>query len=470
MTGGLYIPPTPAASSTPLSYFARLRRLLSNPLEAWPQEVFEQRFWSQPGIGLHGRRYLYVLDPDAVRDVLLDKAQDFSKGTISRRLLGPLVGDALLTAEGAEWKWQRQAVAPAFRHERLLSVAPIASNAAEKLISRWRTATHGAVRDVSNDMIEATFDVILRSLLSGDDGVDVPRASQALATYLETIGRPTLLDLVGLPTWARVLLQPRGSSARRYLHSTMAEVIAARRSDVRTKDDLLSLLLGASDPETGRPMDDATLRDNLLTFVAAGHETTATALTWALYLVSRHPATEEELLAEVRSVAADAPIGAEHIEHLAFTRQVLLESMRLYPPVPALPRTALRETTIAGMNVSAGTIVLIPIYALHRHRSLWVTPDAFDPGRFSPAHSRGRHRFAYLPFGGGPRICIGMGFAMIEAVAMLASFVRAARFSHDSSHRIRPMMGITLRPEGGMPMRISLREDHLTSAKAPHDG
>lgn len=458
------------ASPTPLAYFARLRRLLSNPLEAWPEDVFEQRFWSQPGPGLHGRRYLYVLDPDAIGDVLLGKAQDFSKGTITRRLLGPLVGDALLTAEGAHWKWQRHAVASAFRYDRLLSVAPIASQAAEKVVSRWRLAASDTVHDVSKDMIGATFDVILNGLLSGGEGIDVERTSRELATYLETIGRPTLLDLFGLPSWTRVLLQPRGARARNYLRRAMGEVVTARRTHLGPTNDLLSMLFDARDPETGQPMSGDILRDNLLTFVAAGHETTATALTWALYLVSGHPPVEAKLLEEVRRVAAHGPIVAEHIKHLVFTRQVLLESMRLYPPAPALPRTALRDTTIAGMSVGAGTIILIPIYALHRHRSLWTAPDTFDPGRFSPARSQGRHRFVYLPFGGGQRICIGMGFALIEAVAMLATFVRAAEFSHDSSHRIRPIMGITLRPEGGMPMRISRREAPGHWQRPDHDG
>jgi cytochrome P450 len=163
------------------------------------------------------------------------------------------------------------------------------------------------------------------------------------------------------------------------------------------------------------------------------------------------------VLEEVRRVAGAAPIGPEHIDSLVFTKQVIQEAMRLFPPVAVVPRAAVRDTQIGSERLGAGTVALVPIYALHRHRLLWDAPDAFDPDRFAPERSKGRHRFAYLPFGGGQRICIGMSFAMIEAVAMLATFVRSARFAHDPAHAIRPLVRITMRPQGGMPMRVAMR-------------
>jgi cytochrome P450 len=204
-------------------------------------------------------------------------------------------------------------------------------------------------------------------------------------------------------------------------------------------------------------MSDEDLRDNLITFISAGHETTALTLTWALYLISQHPPTETRLVEEIASVAGNEPIGPQHIEHLTFTKHVVQEAMRLFPPVAILPRAAERDTMVGAVSVKAGTTLLIPIYALHRHRLLWSEPDAFDPDRFASEKTGSRHKFAYLPFGGGPRGCIGLNFAMIEAVAMLATFVRSAHFTHDPAHKIRPLMRITMRPQGGMPMQVTFR-------------
>jgi cytochrome P450 len=372
-------------------------------------------------------------------------------------LLRPALGDAILTAEGPHWRWQRQAAAPAFRHERLLSMTPLMTRAAEDTLARWRSADTAAPRDIARDMVRTTFDVILHTMLSGGEGLDIEEASREIEIYLQTMGRPTLVDVFGLPAWLRVLTQPRGARASEYLRRTIAAIVKRRRAEGPGRDDLVDMLMQAVDPETGRQMSDDDLRDNIITFIAAGHETTAMALTWALYLVSSHKPTEQRVLDEVRRVAGDAPIGPEHIEGLVFTKQVIQETMRLFPPVAVLPRAAERDTKIAGQSVQVGTTVLVPIYALHRHRRLWDDPDTFDPDRFAPELNAKRHRFAYLPFGGGPRICIGMSFAMIEATAILATFIRGAHFTHDPAHAIRPLVRITMRPQGGMPMFVSPR-------------
>jgi cytochrome P450 len=454
---GRFVPPRVTPPSAPLPFARAVAKLLDNPIEAWPQAVYEERYWRPRSLGVPGWRYLYVLDPDAIRDVLLEKQQDFSKGVVFRRMLRPALGEAILTAEGAQWRWQRQAAAPAFRHDRLLAMTPSMARAAEATLARWRAGAPGACHDISRDMVRTTFDVILETMLSGGEGLDIERTSREIGAYLETLGRPSLADLLGLPAWLRVASKPRGARALRYLQRAVADVVKQRRAEGSARIDLVSMLLRAVDPETGRQMSDEDLRDNIMTFISAGHETTALALTWALYLVSNHRATEERLLEEVNAVAGNAPIGPEHIERLAFTRQVVQEAMRLFPPVAVLPRAAERDAMIADLRVEAGTTLLIPIYALHRHRALWTDADVFDPDRFAPDKVAARHRFAYLPFGGGPRICIGMSFAMIESTAMLATFVRGARFVHDPNHQIRPLVRITLRPEGGMPMRVTMR-------------
>jgi cytochrome P450 len=204
-------------------------------------------------------------------------------------------------------------------------------------------------------------------------------------------------------------------------------------------------------------MDDGLLRDNLLTFIGAGHETTALSLTWSLYLLGLDPVTARRVRAEVAEIAGEGTVTHELAERMAFTRQVVQEAMRLYPPLPLMTRMAGEDVEAGGVAIKAGTFVFIPIYALHRHRRLWRDADAFDPDRFGPEESAGRHRFAYLPFGGGPRVCIGQTFAMIEAVAILATLVRGAELTPDPGHRIRPLVRVSMRPQGGMPMTLRLR-------------
>jgi cytochrome P450 len=448
------IPPSVAPPPRQLPYWRAYATFLDNPIEAWPRQVYEEKMWA-PRDPLW--RVLYVCDPAAIRQVLLDEQEKFDKGDIFRRMLKPAVGDGILTAEGAHWRWQRQAAAPAFRHDRIAAMTPHMARAGETALKRWRAAGEGARIDIAADMVRTTFDVILDTMLSGGEGFDIAEASREIGVYLETLGKPGLADVVGAPIWIRSLLQPRGRRATRYLREMVSAVIARRRASGETRGDLLDMLLASVDPETGRAMSDVDVRDNLITFIGAGHETTALALTWALYLVGRHPPTEARILEEVRAVAGAATLDADHIARLTFTRQVVLEAMRLYPPVAILPRVCRETTTLGERPVTPGTLIIMPIYALHRHRLLWDNPDAFDPDRFAPEKGLEKRRFAYMPFGAGPRICIGMQFALMEATAILATLVRGARVTPDPDHRIRPLVRITMRPEGGMPMTVRLR-------------
>jgi cytochrome P450 len=448
-----FIPPSVAAPPRQLPYWRAIATFLDNPIEAWPRQIYEEKTWS-PRDPVW--RILYICDPDAIRQVMLDEQPKFDKGAIFRRMLAPALGEAMLTAEGAHWKWQRQAAAPAFRHDRIAAMVPLMSRAAEATLKRWR-ARDGARIDVAEDMVHTTFDVILDTMLSGGEGFDIAEASREISVYLHTIGKPNLGDLAGAPAWLRTMFQPRGVRATRYLQRIVSEVIERRRASGQVRGDLLDMLLSAVDPETGRAMSDTDVRDNLITFIGAGHETTALALTWALYLIGRHPPTEKRIVEEVARVAGEASIDADHVSKLTFTRQVVLEAMRLYPPVALLPRVAREATMLGDQRVERGTLILIPIYALHRHRLLWDNPDAFDPDRFAPEKGLEKRRFAYMPFGAGPRICIGMQFALMEATAILATLVRGAHVTPDPDHRIRPLVRITMRPEGGMPMTVKMR-------------
>lgn len=437
----------------PLPYWHAVFKLLDNPIEAWPKAVYEEPHYLR---GDERQMFLYATDPAMLKDILLDRMAAFPKDWMFDRVTKPALGEGLLTAQGEDWKWQRRAAAPAFRPDNVAAMTPVMSAAAEAALCRWRDKGEGARLDIAAEMTAITFQVVLDTMLSGGEGIDVPAAARRITDYLETLGKVTPADLLRWPLWTRVALAPRGYRAMVYLKTMMDRMVARRRREA-ARGDLVDLLMAAEDPESGRRMDDALLRDNLLTFIAAGHETTALALTWSLFLVGSHPPTAGRIRAEIAAVAGEGAITHAHVERLAFTRQVVQEAMRLYPSLPLMSRMCVEDVEAGGVKVPKGTFVFIPIYAIHRHRRLWPDPDAFDPDRFSPEASARRHRFAYLPFGGGPRVCIGQTFAMTEAVTVLATLVRGATLEPDPGHRIRPLVRVSMRPQGGLPMTLRLR-------------
>jgi cytochrome P450 len=446
-------PPSVTPPEAPLPYWHAVFKLLDNPIEAWPKAVYEEPHYLR---GDERQMFLYATDPAMLKDILLDRMAAFPKDWMFDRVTKPALGEGLLTAQGEDWKWQRRAAAPAFRPDNVAAMTPVMSAAAEAALARWRDKGEGARLDVAAEMTAITFQVVLDTMLSGGEGIDVPAAARRITDYLETLGKVTPADLLRWPLWTRVALAPRGYRAMVYLKAMMDRMVARRRREA-ARGDLVDLLMDAEDPESGRRMDDALLRDNLLTFIAAGHETTALALTWSLFLVGSHPPTAARMRAEIAAVAGEDTITHAHVEQLAFTRQVAQEAMRLYPSLPLMSRMCVEDVEAGGVHVPKGTFVFIPIYAIHRHRRLWPNPDAFDPDRFSPEASARRPRFAYLPFGGGPRVCIGQTFAMTEAVTVLATLVRGATLEPDPGHRIRPLVRVSMRPQGGMPMTLRFR-------------
>ena len=446
-------PPAVNPPDAPLPYFHSLWKLLDNPIEAWSRAVYEEPYVLR---GDDKQWFLYATDPAMLKDILLDKVDAFPKDWMFDRVTKPALGEGLLTAQGEHWRWQRRAAAPGFRPDNVAAMTPVMVQAAEAALGRWRDMGEGARLDIATEMTAITFQVILETMLSGGEGIDVPVAARKITDYLETLGKVTPADLLQWPLWTRVALAPRGYRAMVFLKAMVDRMVARRRKEAE-RGDLVDLLMQAQDPESGRRMDDVLLRDNLLTFIGAGHETTALALTWSLYLVGRDPETAGRVRAEVAAVAGDATLTHDHVERLVFTRQVVQEAMRLYPSLPLMSRMCGEDVEAGGLSVKKGTFVFIPIYAIHRHRRLWRDPDVFDPDRFGPAESAGRHRFAYLPFGGGPRVCIGQTFALVEAVAILATLVRGATLEPDPGHRIRPLVRVSMRPQGGMPMTLRLR-------------
>jgi cytochrome P450 len=435
----------------PLSFFTRL---LKNPLRILPAAAYEEEIvWADRA----GRLVCWITDPGLIKAVLLDKRDVFERTSVTQRLLGPLLGNGVLTADGADWKWQRQTAAPVFRHHDLLSFVPVIAEAAERLASQWRQGDAGATRNIDRDMTLVTFDVISHTLLPGGESHVGPLIGRANVDYQKPLGWQMAYANFKIPAWVPHPGWLTMQQARRRLRSAVAALVAERRANPTGKDDLLQRLANAKNPETGAQMPDELLIDNLLTFFMAGHETTAKALTWTLFLLARAPHWGDRIAEEVRQVAGDGPLKPEHIDKLVITTQVLKESMRLYPPAPIMSRQARVDSELGGVPIKAGTQIIIPIYAIQRHRRRWTNPDHFEPGRFTPEAEAQIPRYHYMPFGAGPRICIGMAFALIEGIAILATLARAASFGVAPGSDPEPISRITLRPAGGMPLSVHLR-------------
>jgi cytochrome P450 len=431
------------------------RTFLRNFIEIFPRSVYER------GLTRIKQGFidtLVICDPKLIQDVLVDRADVFRLDPVSRRTLATFTGESsIFLAEGAEWRWQRRAVAPTFRHEALLSFVPVFAEMAARQIARWRSAPPNTPIDVFAAVHETTFDVIVETMLGGASAFDSDDYRRALTAIQDAAVWQSLFALFMLPRWTPFPGRKREARARAHLHQQMKRIVASRRARPSAKPDLLDLLLAAKDAETGRGLSDDELATNLIAFVNAGHESTAAALTWTLWLVARDPALQQTLVDEVAAVAGENPIAATHLDGLALCRQAIQESMRLYPPGTALARQATSNTRLGDQDVTTSTMILIPIFALHRHRLLWDHPDRFDLNRFAPAAVKARPRHAYLPFSAGQRVCIGASFAMMEATVMLASVLRAFRLRPLPGFKPRPIARLSLLPEGGMPLLVEPR-------------
>ncbi|HEY8565593.1 MAG TPA: cytochrome P450 [Beijerinckiaceae bacterium] len=449
-------PPVPPLLDEPLGLFEFLRRVRANPLATWAPEHFEKPIVA--GDGPLGR-ITVVSDPAAIRTILVDEASRYRKDELQRRVLNPGLGQGLLMAEGEEWRLQRRTLAPLFNPRTVASFAPAMGESAERLVRRWRRRGSGQVLDVALEMTRVTLDVLERTIFTQGLSRDPDALGRAITRYFEALGPVDPLDLFGLPGWIPRIGRFRARPAIRYFEEVVGELIAARRRRLgeEAPRDLLTLLLEAADPETGRGLSDVEVAANIVTFIGAGHETTANALTWSLYLLSQDVVARERVEAEADAVLGDGPVTVEALPQLAFTRAVLEESMRLFPPVPFMSRSPIQDERLGELKVPRRSLVVIAPYVLHRHRRLWDEPDAFRPERFLPENRGAIDRFAYLPFGAGPRVCIGASFSIQEATIILATIARAARLALADDRPVMPLHRVTLRPEGGVAMRLALR-------------
>ncbi len=450
-------PPAPTPRERPLGVLGMIAALRRNPIEIWTRRHYEEPVLV--GRSILGERAV-VSDPEGVRRIFLDNAANYRKDDLQLRILKPGLGEGLLTAEGENWRAQRRSLAPLFTPRQVAAFAEAMAASTREGVARFGRRRPGAQVDMHEEMSRLTLEILEHTLFSQGLGRETGEFQKAVNVYFNTVGRVDPFDLLGLPQFLPRLGRLRGQATLEWFAGAVDDIIVARRKLIAdggaAPRDILTLLLQAQDPETGRGMREEDLRSNIVTFIGAGHETTANALTWTFYLLSQSPEWRGEVEAE-----ADAQMNAGPIEELAermpVTRAVLEESLRLYPPAAFLSRAAIADDVVCGKKIRAGAVVTVSPFLLHRHKTLWDRPDVFDPTRFLGENREKIDRFAYIPFGAGPRVCIGMGFALQEAIIVLAHLTRAFRFDLAPGHAVRPVQRITLRPQGGMPMLVTPR-------------
>ncbi len=401
------------------------------------------------------RRGYLITNPGDVRHVLQDNARNYRKSPLYDKLRVSL-GNGLLTSEGEFWLRQRRIAQPAFHRQRISALAGVMAEAAREVAAHWRTlASEGLPVDVADEMMRLTRTVVLRALLGADLGPFPERVDRAWAIINQHIGESfwSLGFTDRLPT-ARYR---RFQAARAVLHGAVDHVISQRRRDLSDTGDLLSMLLSARDEDTGETMTDDQVRVEVTTFLLAGQETTSLALTWTWYLLSQHEGAQRRLEEEIDGVLGGRPPEYADLVNLPYTRMVIDEAMRLYPPAWGFSRQALADDELGGFPLPRGWLAFVVPYVLHRLPAFWDDPDAFDPERFLPERSADRPTFAYLPFGAGPRQCIGNHFAQIELHLTMATLAQGHRLRLAPGHAVEPWPLITLRPRSGMPMIVERR-------------
>ena len=406
-----------------------------------------------------GPKVLYIFNhPDHAKHVLADNAANYHKGigyVEARRALG----DGLLTSEGELWRKQRRTIQPVFQHKRVAAQAPVIAAEATRLVERLRTHIGGGPVDVLHELTGLTLAVLGMALLDTELG-----AFDSIGARFEAVQDQAMFEMQTLgmvPMWLPLPHQRRFRRARKELATIVDQLVDDRLASPRADgDDVLTRLIVSSREEPDPRVGERRMRDELVTLLLAGHETTASTLGWTLHLLDEHPDVLARLRAEVIDVLGDRQPSHADLERLPYTSMVLQETMRLYPPVWILTRNAQADDEIGGYHVPAGSDVLICPYTLHRHPALWPDPERFDPERFDPALTTNRPRYAYIPFGAGPRFCVGSHLGLLEATIVLATIVRELRLTKEPGRPVVAEPMLSLRIRGGLPMTVHEMAGH----------
>jgi cytochrome P450 len=395
-----------------------------------------------------------VFHPTDVKHVLQENHFNYSKDTYLFSLLRPVVGLGLFTNNGQSWLHQRRLIQPAFHRQHLATFATVMTSATTDLLADWHNAARQArPLDVAREMTWLTLRVVGQALFSVDLSDEADSVGQAFTALLTPLSAYLFNPIppLSIPTPRNRHIQ----QSMRALDGVVHAIITARRDEGR--NDLVTMLLAARDAETGAGMSDKQLRDEVMTLLIAGHETTANLLTWTWHLLAQHPEAEQRLHAELASVLGGRIPTVEDLPRLGYTRMVLEESLRLYPPAAGFNRKALADDEVGGYHVPANMLIWLSPHVTHRHPEFWDDPETFEPERFSPERAASRPHFAYFPFGGGPRQCIGNNFAMMEAQLVLATIAQRYRLRPVPGQRVEPQVLLALRPRNGLPMTLHER-------------
>ena len=452
-----FVPPFPARPTKPLSPLQVLVAGRRNLLSMFEEADYEHQFFSSRVLS---RRIFVCNSPDTVAQAFIALHENFQRKTPQmRHALDPLLGDGLFISDGAIWKQRRAIIAPIMHVSRLDVFAPVMVEAAVEAVERWLALPEGSEIDALREMGTLTAEIICRTIfgphLGGEHATEIVAS---FAEYQRQIGQIDLLYMLGLPDWLPRWYPRSVRRAAGRIHMILDRIIAeARSGHSRGENSMIRLLLDARDPETGAGLDPDALRNEAAVIFMAGHETTANTLAWAWFLLSQAGEVEARLHAELDEVLGDRPPTLADLPLLVYTRAVVEETLRLYPPVPILGRQALRGESIRGRKIPAGSLLLVIPWLLHRHRLLWDQPDHFVPERFLPENAEARQRYAYIPFAVGPRVCAGQAFGLTEAILCVATLAQRVRLRLVPGETVVPVCRLTLRPGDRLPMLIERR-------------
>jgi cytochrome P450 len=446
-----FVPPRPRVPADELSWYGFLKAVRTNALEIWPQRAYRDDVLVQSFLG---RTRLLLNTPAAIHRVLVENTVNYRRTPAAIRILRPVVGEGLILSEGEAWRHQRRTIAPALSPRIVPVLARHVVGAADEAVTRL--ATERGPVDLLAAVQLLTLEIAARSMFS----LEMRRYGAALrrlmARFAVRLARPYLLDML-LPAAVPTLRDLARMRFRADWVALMDEIIAARFDADASESprDLFDVLLAARDPQTGAAFSRAQLRDQMSTMIVAGHETTALTLFWSMYLLASAPAEQERVFAEARTIAFTPESAADALTKLTYTRAVVSEALRLYPPAFAIARVALAPDAVGNVRIPRGSLVMVSPWVLHRHVALWNNPDAFDPARFIDGQPA--PRLAYLPFGAGPRICVGAQFALAEATLVLAILIRHFQVSLADARPVLPMAVITTQPDHPAPFQLQER-------------
>lgn len=456
-----YIPPFPPRPLAVYSPLRLLRTARENLLAIWPETTFSKEFFGHVML----RRALFICNsPDTVKQVFVDDAANVERKTPQQRhALKPLIGDGLFISDGAVWRERRKAVAPLTHISKLAELTPPMTQAATERLELWRR-TPGQEIDVLGQMAEMTADVICRTIFGSQLGhVAAKTVVSAFSEYQSLIGQMDLISLLGLPDFLPRMHNRRIRSCAERIQAVVAELMTEILQGSRRNEP--SLIRSLADGENGGTLSAEAVRNEASVLFMAGHETTANTLAWTWFLLSQDPQTEARLHAEVDSLGGASATYAD-LPKLPFTRAIIEETLRLFPPVPIQARETSEPRTIFDRNVPAGSLMLLVPWLLHRHKLYWDQPDAFIPDRFMPGGTGIPSRYAYVPFSIGPRICTGAAFGMTEAILCLATLAQGFRLRLRPGWQVMPVCRLTLRPGDSLPMRLEPRKPATRTSAA----